>query len=1013
MPALRFVCCEHSGSGSWMSTRQMTLTLVLWLVICAIGIAGQCQPGKTPQEAGVYLPRQLNESFKADIAVFSVPEYAALSLHEHYSTESGRGSIHIEGPIDSYIFFLTEKDNIQAYGDKEGCRKSSKPSTISSWIQMTKKALNPDTVTFIERTTLMEIPVNHWRTCTPFSLNDGRQNLVAALDVFITNDDKWEMYTGTKDVLLRLSVDIFEENALVDNYFMDFLNFENIPYDANEFHADIEPPLGIPCLGLDQDLQQPQVPSSASFYRETVSRIGQQAYVSDSEQIIIDTEKQILQKQNSIVTHVRDFNHGASYLIMRIKGHSTTCYTMPVNTLGTPFPEDDTDSGFTVKDHYVTMDSVKDQLFLSGNFTYNGEYQYRGIPCDVFTHVTDNFGGRWQRASILLFFSKRGYIVADSGGLSQSKLVKIEIRVQDTPPTVHNILDLNEFDYDELLEAPYDLSPCFDEKHRIEFRLELEELNRKTQAALTAGERRTLEHNVRNLVAEICGLDFVRVHIGSAVETHGSISIAGKLFARPDSGVHFEHSVGKSFGSSEEALQRVVSTTKGVTDIGSCAQIAFYNPNVSDADFCQLHGICILYRKAASENETIALVQDDPCSHLTKLRGFADLTSISTAWGILEKKIFTDEMPTKVIVEDKIFKFSSIKRINDPEAKLHKMSTMNDFKKISPTISRKGDKRQLAGKVRLEECADQCKNSLLFPCEAFRYCTANSSCELYALLDGKETGDDTVGDRAPSYAVERNCEIYARSSLHNFERQPGTVARMASPSSGAELKGINGIDDCAELCMRREDFQCESFDFCSQGGSTGNCLLYKHHHREFSWSGEVEPEQNCSHFSKNYFWDYTKMDGLSKFPVSGSVMDSGGAAVCAFQCSSSADCNTFHYCETGDLCQYIDSSAGKPTTRDLEPTYRCYTFVQKDIPDVTSRHKKLVDKVERTGVSGGGYSIGAMAALAVAMLVLGVFLCFVGLYSWTSFSKQRSQSKDNWEQTLDMDDPASTTENSV
>ena len=997
---------HNRGGVRWISDLRMSLTFLLCFALCTVEISGECQPGKPLREAGVFFPDLTSESFKAEMAGFSTTEYGMMSFKEHFSKESGRGSVHTEGPTSNYLFFLTENDTMRAFGNDGGCLKVSKQNEIVSLIRVVRRALDPDKATFIESTNLMGIPVYHWRICYPFSLDDGSENLVASLDTFITYDDQWQMYTGTKDVLLRLSVDIFVDDVFRDNYYLDFLQFEKMQYDANIFQADLEPPLGLPCTGLNQDMNQPQVPSSASFRRETVARHGEHRYISDRERVVFDTENQVIERKTSIATSVRDFNHGASYLIMRIKGHSTSCLTMPINKLETQFLQQDINSGVTFKDHYVSMDSVKDYLYLSGDFTFNGEYRYRGIPCDVFTHITTNYAGKRQRAKILLFFSKPGVVVADRSGLSkENKLVKIEIRVDDVPPIIHNIYNQNIFDFDKALEAPYDISPCFDEQHRIEFKLDLEELKRTHQVAMTANERRALEHDVRNFIAEMCGLDFVRVHVGTAVERHGTVSLTGKLFARPDSGVHFEHFVRKSFGNGRKALNRVVSTMRDVSEIASCANQAYLNSDASDADYCLSLKVCILYRGASSDQEEITLVDDDPCEHLTKVRGFKDLTSMSAAWDTLQRKVSKDKMVLELKVGDKIFKISNVKKINDPNARLHKISPLSSFKKISSISTTTAEGQKLSGKTSLKECADQCLNRLLFPCEAFSYCKDTSSCELYDSFDRKVSGQESDIGRAPSYTVERNCEIYMRYSLHNFERQPGTVARMTTSSSDVEVTDIAGVEDCARLCMDRNDFQCESFDFCSPDGLSGNCLLHKQHWREFTWVKEGSPEQNCSHFSRNYIWDYTKMDGITNFPVSGSVTMAGGVEACAFQCSSSAKCNTFNYCEGGDLCQYIDSSAGKPTLGDVVPTYRCYTFVQKDTADVISRHDILVDKLERKQASSGGYSSGAMAGLAFAMLVLGVCLCFLGLYSWTLLDRYRNNNKDRWDNAISMDNP--------
>lgn len=1012
MVAVNFFCRDRHWQVYSSLGLHMGIVTLLALALGIANVSGQCQPGQTPQEAGLKFPDILSQSFKADLAGVSVTENAALALQEHYSVETGRGSVHNEGPGDNYSFYLTENDTIRALGDNTGCFKlRSTPSTVSLLIEITRKALNVKNVSFIENTELAGIPVNHWRVCYPYvEGGDDSNNRISSINIFIVSDSSWEMFTGKENALLRISLELFLDNVMQERFLLDFLNFESKQYDSNIFQADLEPPLGVPCLDLRQDMTQPKVPFSASFRREIISRTGAQSYISDSESVVIDEEKQVIQRQTSVATSIRDFNHGATYLILRIKGHSTSCRTMPVNKLQTIFWKDETDPGFTFKDHYASMDSVSDYLYLSGDFTFSGEHQYRGIPCQVFTHITHNYAGERQRAVILLYFSKPGFLIEDRDGISENKLVKIEFRLEDYASVSYNIYLMNEFDFDEALVAPFDISPCFDENHHIEFKLELEEQQRNKQTALTANGRRALEHEVRKIIAELSKLDFVRVQIGTAVERRGTVSLTGKLFARPDSGVHFEHLQDKSFGSDSKAVALTVSVRQGVTNIDNCAEQAVSDPTISDADYCFSAKLCILYRAANSSEKSLALTDDKGCSHLTKIRGFSDLVSMYTAWNILEEKISKDKMLIELTVEEKTFVFTGIRRINDPNSQLHKISPLNSFEKAAYDKITTSESQKVSGKLRLKECADSCLNNLVFPCEAFSYCIDPSSCELHGAYQRKEMKEKPNSDRAPGYITTRDCQTYVRSFLHNFERQPGTVAKMIRSSSDTEIKDIENEEKCAELCMERRDFQCESFSFCSPDGLKGNCVLSKHHWRRQDFTQKVtgKSELDCVQFSRNYFWDYTKTEGITSFAVRTSVVSAGGAETCAFECSSSGNCDTFHYCEDGDICQYIDTSEGKPNPEDILPKYHCYTFMQKDLPDVVNRHNNLAGNRKITPDSSGtdGYSSGAMAGLAIAMLVLGVALCFAGLYAWTVY-KRRIQDGDSWNTSLQLTVPKS------
>ena len=999
------------GAGSLLSTRgpracwivspQLSLIgFFLCLLTLIVGLSGQCSPGDPAEKAGVSLPDLGSLSFKAELAGYSPTDYKAMSSYEHFSKESGRGSVHYEGAANDHFFTLTEKDHIWALGQGESCLNLSSPAPLEGQLlHMTKLALDPDKATFIETIEKAGIPTIHWRTCFPFSLED--EDVEATMDTYISNDDEWKMYSGSKDVLLSLAVTVLKDHDELENHFLNFLTFEPMKYDANKFQADLEAPLGIPCIGTTPDLQQPKVPSSVSFRQEIVSRHFDTSYITEMDRIVIDTENKVFQTQSSVATTLQDFNSGVKYFIMRVKGISTGCTILPVNRLITRFREEDISSGLTMNDHYVTMSSVEDHLFLSGGFAFNGEYEERGIQCNVFTHVTNNYEGKGKTASILLYFTKPGIGVADSGGLSLDKLIKIEVRVEGAPPIIRNINNLNEFDFDEASETPYDISPCFGEAHRIEFKLDLSEEYVRPQSVLSGSERRALERGVRRFIAQTCRLNLVRVQVGMVADRFGAISITGKLFARPDSGVLFDHYEGKSFGDSQGATERVLSVTQGVTHVDNCADIAASNIDASDADYCYTQKTCILYRAGGSD-ANVTLVGDEPCAHLTKIKGYEQQTTMYEAWDILEKAVY--QSTPQIKIEDKYFKLLKIKKTNDPYTKLHKVSPLNSFKKTAHMEMATSKRHKVERRLGLKECAERCLDELLFPCEAFSYCSKESSCELYGEFPRIDTEHVSDDGRVPNYRTEANCDTYVRSYLHNFEHHPGRVSSMISTDSDVEIADVTGRENCAKLCMNRDDFQCEAFDFCSPGPLTGSCILRRRHWRDFTWSGEVKDNVACSHYSRNYIWDYTRSNGITSFPVASRVINAGGVESCAYQCSSSPDCDSFHFCESGEVCEYLDTRERKPTLQDITPMYRCYTFVQKETVDVKTRHDALVDKLGRTPpLSISGYSGGAMAGLAVAMLVVGAALCFLGLYAWTAWKRHRAMPRDGLDNSFSVE----------
>ncbi|GFO17144.1 antigen b membrane protein [Plakobranchus ocellatus] len=943
------------------------LTLLMCWTLFSVTASETCVLGKTTEANGRKFPDLTTQSFKAELTGVMLSDKSALHVREYYSVEDGRGAAYFEAAYNYKYFYLTDEDGVRAAGLERVCGSTSSESVIGDIIHTTRTSLSLDNMTFFGPTKVGGVPVNRWRKCVPYTQgsNGDERQFVASFDVLITKSDSWEMYNGGKrDVLMRLAVKSYSEDEVIENYYLDFLDFEKVEYDADKYVADLEAPLGAVCEGIPQKLQPPSVPKSVSFWRETVTELYDSKFVSNFDYVIMDTDNQVIERQMGTSTAIRDFKSGASYLIFRLEDQTATCMVLGVNNLQASLTAEDFSAGFTLKDHYVTIDSVEEYFYLKGNFTFNGEYDVRGIPCNVFTQVVENYGDKNVMASIMLYFTKPGVSFIGATDISESKLVKVQVEVENDAVMTFNIIEIDAFDSDKTMEEPYDVSLCFHDEQRIEFVLELEDDNPKV--TMTGQQRHNLERATRKQIAKLANLNLLRVRIGKIVEGQGSVYLPGSLFARPKSGTHFDYYEGKSFSfdTLDEASDRIITLKSGVIrDLEACADFAQSEILATEADFCEDLGYCVLYRAPLPGQQELKMVTDNRCTHLVKIKGYNTLTTLDEAWDTLEEEIFNKNFEIKV--GDKVFKASSIDRSNDNNEIFIDDPAMSKFRKTASLDIKSTEEQILQNIMSVAECAEQCINNLLFPCEAFKFCAHNSLCELHnAFPHGTSESAYTTFDSFSS-TISTGCVVYARSYLDNFERRRGPAGNVPTSASDPEYTAVKHPENCAKLCLETNDFQCESFDFCSKDGSVGNCILRTYHWRDEVSNVKEKPVRNCTQYSRNYLWDFSQMEGVTKLPVRNTLQKVGGAEACAYKCSASSECKAFHFCETDDVCQFIDTETGPPKVKDLVPKFRCYTFTQKQEPDVLGRSDKLRERLSRSQSSGSGYSDGAMAGLAI------------------------------------------------
>lgn len=109
------------------------------------------------------------------------------------------------------------------------------------------------------------------------------------------------------------------------------------------------------------------------------------------------------------------------------------------------------------------------------------------------------------------------------------------------------------------------------------------------------------------------------------------------------------------------------------------------------------------------------------------------------------------------------------------------------------------------------DCAKKCDSEVKIQCRSFNYCPDLKKCYL-----SKNHIADSLENTNPDSNLA--CDHYSRDFLSDF-----TLTSATNITTSAELvyEGTN-LEECAQLCVSTDGFDCKSLDFCPD---SKKCLL--------------------------------------------------------------------------------------------------------------------------------------------------------------------------------------------
>ncbi|XP_015788848.1 uncharacterized protein LOC107365792 isoform X2 [Tetranychus urticae] len=138
------------------------------------------------------------------------------------------------------------------------------------------------------------------------------------------------------------------------------------------------------------------------------------------------------------------------------------------------------------------------------------------------------------------------------------------------------------------------------------------------------------------------------------------------------------------------------------------------------------------------------------------------------------------------------------------------------------------------------------------------------------------------------------------------------------------------LADCYRTCRNSEQFECNTFSFCSNGECRVSSLLTDDSFNE----SHVEQDKSCSIHALNVLNDYSEVSHR-KFKTQTSTAIDKDAYSCAEYCHASPDCFSFQY------CNYRCSFGGVYTDSSTEYDEVCSVY----LPKVSDQYQKTGNKI--------------------------------------------------------------------
>ena len=902
----------------------------------------------------------LKKSFTAEIYSIDLDKKEGIRGHEHWNNDEQISAIFLNSAdnLENTEFHIYDRKTEKGVTNQggTGCKEQNSVPTFGfmHWYLSQEWTIVYKNTEDVSGETL-----HRWQSSRRSSEFYYCDYLYATGKASDMNNPTGKDYVPVKMIIKKM--DRSSKKVSQINHYV--LSFEARDAMSDDFKSDLSVPIGYTC-DLTATVDIPNLPSSIYYTEEPTD------YHQFTTTYLLDSQRQLIISRNEQRIELDSYKLGVLFEIQKPDGGSDICFISPYAVLD----HGDGDGSLAYADSYLNepFESVQHFIGVSDGFTYNGEHEVRGIPCDVYSKFYDDFRGKGQM-TVILYFSKPNLNIYSSVGgktTSGSVLLKKELWKDGAHRYEQNIFNVGRLDFSRLNFDPLDISACSNKMGKVEFTL-LFEVKGQGAVTTTYEDREALRIALKSEVAKTAGVDELRVHVMDLLSQSSRLMAMVRLVGAPAKDSHIRNVVGSIRSSTKGQV-----IFKEYNGYENCRQKALDEEGIVYGSFCTGTYECIVYRDIDIND----FVMQDGCKGFIIGKNKYDPVSLPDAMDKVTQAVEGGTLQVQDYTASKVSIF-------DP-ATLDKVELPNiqKYEKIPGARIKEDIKTSMS--LSLGQCADSCTASLGYQCETFTFCGNVRLCRLNPSVDR---------DQDIRIEQDDNCDVYMRKYVSEF-----TAIEATSTAIGTEMifEMVNEPNMCARFCLDLDDFRCESFDFCSldEQGASGTCSLFRKHYFDLAGSSEplVLPNTKCTHYARNYIGDYDRKEGLTSLPIQTKIRKSSVES-CARSCSTKdtsgeGHCTMFQFCSVGSVCEFIDESSitGDAARRQpkLKEASGCATYsLKKNIYQIHGRSEalraKAVQAVASTlngGLVRGKYGPGSMAALALVMLVVGAGLLVLGLF---------------------------------
>jgi len=646
------------------------------------------------------------------------------------------------------------------------------------------------------------------------------------------------------------------------------------------------------------------------------------------------------------ISAIHDYTSGLAYTLDKSQGNCTIA-PLSNTSFDVQFAQN---AGFVVK-----MKSPLDIFYLNGSYRYAGQRTIRGMLCDVFEdHRTDfKFGNNpMPSESVFQFYFMSedwNEMSEDSGSPVSSQPIALVISSSAGGFTLtYNFYDFSE-QHPDL--SNFDIRPCYVGSQLKHFLIKFQGNYHPTLDTQLKKFTKTVQQQLQFVTSA----SFLRFQDPQITYSQGYVYYLATMVEQAPYLLDFTKTTNHAGVSNADKSVPSVSSDQ------DCAALCRKEDTFTckSFDFCPgSNGLCLL-RKT---HITTQIGPSYTCDHYSKtVDTVANVEpTVNEAIEILKNYVYVRGLNITMAnpADNSQTLYHAVLFDQDilrPDSLATTSTNLQHFIPYRQKVILKTIDLQLTG-LSVDQCAQRCLTEPTIMCQSFDYCFDTGRCLMSTLHPDQNQS---------LIETHMMCDLYARSYLDNYIAYPGYTFQSTGETT---VSNVMSAQYCAKLCSENKNYMCLSFDYCT---STSTCILKQTHIMDVPTSA-IKKNSVCNHYSRSYIHDFqvtpNRVLTVPQLVQFSNVSKDACAKLCVQNSGSS--CLAFTFCQTTMLCSVF--STNPVTNRNkINSSSTCDLYTRRS---ASNNGGPPIPKPQSSSSSSSGYTSGAMAGLALAMLIPGMVI---------------------------------------